>query len=563
MTPKELRTLGEDLHSKRWPLNSLWQEVADNLYPERADFTIWRPMGTDFASNLMSSFPVLCRRDLGNQIGAMLRPTARDWFHVERKFTPRDEEDTEVRRWLQWFEETMRRALYDRPADFVKATTQADHDFAAFGQTVLSPMMTAKNDGLLFRTWHLRDCAWQEDSDGKVDFVACKWKPTVGQMMELWGDKNHPEVMKRAEKSPFDECQCMHMVAPQSMVSEADRLVEGTRRRYPRWEFWYDCDHDHLIWKAPTEDKKYIIPRWQLVSSNTFGSQYAYSPATVAALPDSRLLQAMTFTLLEVSEKAANPPLIATRDAIRSDMAVFAGGVTWVDREYDEKLGEALRPLNQDFRGYNFGAEERQDIRQMLTKAFYLDKLTMPQRTAAMTAYEVGQRVQEYIRDALPLFGPMEMEYSAALCDETFAMLRRRGAFGPESAWPKALQQADIDFSFESPLHDAVEAQNVQKFQECIQLTSQVLGLDQSAAVLPNAIQMLRDGFKAIRAPATWVKTDAETKDAQKAMQQQAQQSQALDSMVKGSTVVKNLGPLAGQGTSGQPTNPNVAPAAA
>jgi hypothetical protein len=74
---------------------------------------------------------------------------------------------------------------------------------------------------------------------------------------------------------------------------------------------------------------------------------------------------------------------------------------------------------------------------------------------------------------------------------------------------------------------------------------------------------MLRDGFKAIRAPATWVKTDAETKDAQKAMQQQAQQSQALDSMVKGSTVVKNLGPLAGQGTSGQPTNPNVAPAAA
>jgi hypothetical protein len=36
-----------------------------------------------------------------------------------------------------------------------------------------------------------------------------------------------------------------------------------------------------------------------------------------------------------------------------------------------------------------------------------------------MTAYEVGQRVQEYIRNALPIFEPMEMEYNAALCDES------------------------------------------------------------------------------------------------------------------------------------------------
>jgi hypothetical protein len=41
-----------------------------------------------------------------------------------------------------------------------------------------------------------------------------------------------------------------------------------------------------------------------------------------------------------------------------------------------------------------------------------------------MTAYEVGQRIQEYIRGALPLFEPMEMEYNGALCERTFEILQ-------------------------------------------------------------------------------------------------------------------------------------------
>ena len=85
MDAKELNGIASQLFSKRMPLVSLWQEVADNFYPERADFTLRRSIGTDFASNLMSSYPVMCRRDLGNQFGAMLRPTAKPWFHVKRR----------------------------------------------------------------------------------------------------------------------------------------------------------------------------------------------------------------------------------------------------------------------------------------------------------------------------------------------------------------------------------------------------------------------------------------------------------------------------------------------
>jgi hypothetical protein len=250
----------------------------------------------------------------------------------------------------------------------------------------------------------------------------------------------------------------------------------------------------------------------------------------------------MTFTLLEAGEKATSPPMVAVQNVVRSDLALYAGGVTWVDEEYDERLGTALRPLEQDFRGFNFGVQMNQDTRTMLHKAFYLDALTLPQRTGDMTAFEVGQRVQEYIRAALPLFEPMEQEYNAALCDETFSMILRVGGFGDPRQFPKELRGADIAFSFESPLHDLIEQQKGQLFQQSQALIGAAIAMDPGAAALPKTEVMLRDALHGIGAPATWMNTEAYVND-QKQQQaaQQAQQSK-LAMIEQASNAAKNIG---------------------
>jgi head-to-tail connecting protein len=282
----------------------------------------------------------------------------------------------------------------------------------------------------------------------------------------------------------------------------------------------------------------YVIPRWQTVS----GSQYAFSPATVAALPDARLLQAMTLTLLEAGEKATNPPMVAVGEAIRSDISIFAGGVTYVDAEYDERLGEVLRPITQDKSGIPFGRDMRTDVMSMMHEAFYLNKLTLPANGPEMTAYEVGQRVQDYIRQASPIFEPLEHEDNGAVCETTFELMLRAGAFGSVEDIPQSIRGADIGFRFESPLHDAIERQKGQKYLEAKAMLADAISLDPTALANWDATQALRDALFAIGTPPKWIRSED---DMQKIADQQAEQMQAeemLKTMQQGADVAKTTG---------------------
>jgi hypothetical protein len=534
MEAKQLLDVANMLFVKKQPLTTLHQEIAENFYPERADFTLTRSLGADFAANLMTSYPVLCRRDLGNQFGTMLRPTAKSWFHTGIRHKQMDSNDNDTKRYLEWFQETQRRAMYDPLAMFTRATKEGDHDFAAFGQCAISVELNSRADGMLYRCWHLRDMCWQENENGRIGTIFRRWKPTAQVLTRIFKKVNQ-KVREAAAKTPFEEIDVMHMVV------EAD-MYDGDASGRPYWSIWYDVSHGELIEATPIWTQHYVIPRWQTVSN----SQYSYSPATVAALPDARLIQAMTYTLLEAGEKATSPPMIATQDAVRSDVAIYAGGITWVDNEYDERLGEALRPIAQDFRGFNYGLEMAASSRSMINEAFYLNTLKMPERAPAMTAYEVGQRVQEYIRQALPIFEPMETEYNATLCDHTFDLLWRNGAFGDPRSWPKSLRGAEIEFSFESPLHDAIEQQKGQKFQEAQGLISVAVSLDPSCATVPKAETALRDALTGIGVPASWMNSEQYVQEAKKAQQQQQAQQQQLAALEQGSNVVKNLGQSGG-----------------
>ena len=539
-----IKKQGDQLFEKRGPLLSLWQEIADNFYPERADFTTCRNIGEEMAANLTTSYPIIARRDLGNSFGAMLRPTAKEWFHL-RTNRP-DKETTISKQWLEWASKLTKNVMYDRRAGFARATKEGDHDFAAFGQAAISVEMNPDRSGVLYRCWHLRDVAWSEDVTGKVSTVHRKWKPTVADLCSLFPKTVHSKVREKLAKTPYDEVNVRHCVMP----SKAYAAMTGEKEfNQPFTSCFIDIDHDHVLECVGSWTAAYAIPRWSTVS----GSQYAHSPAVVAGLPDARLIQQVSCVLLEAGEKAVSPPMVAVQEAIRGDVSVYAGGITWVDAEYDERLGEVLRPMTHDKSGLNFGMELMQDLRSQLADAFFLSKLNLPpQGGPDMTAYEVGQRVQEFIRNALPLFEPMEADYNGQLCEMTFELVLRNTPEVRQSI-PKELAGMELDFTFESPLREAVEKIKVGQYLEASQVLATAIQLDPRVANIIDNKKASRDVLTAV-VPVAWLRTEAEVDRMAEEQAAQQQSAQLLQMMQQGADVaatISKASPTVGQGGAG------------
>lgn len=542
---KELLTQGDTLYSQRTSLLSVWQEIADNMYPERADFTQIRNAGyRQFANLLTTSYPVTARRDLASLFSSMLRPMGQQWFMM--KTTKPEEEDDAARLWLERSSMIMKRAMYDPEAQFVKATKAGDNDFVAFGQCVLTIELDYKTNTLLYKCRHLRDIVWTEDSRGQVGMVQDFWKPSASTLRSIYGDKIHSKVKEALAKDPTCEVQCRYMVIPADDYDLSTQSHDGTRRYV---HICVDTDNQWVMDFQVTYYKKYIVPRWETVSLILWGSQYALSPCVVAALPDARLLQSMTLTILEAGEKTTNPPLIAVEEAIRSDISVYAGGITYVDADYDEKLGEVLRPISQN-NNIPIGIEMIDRTKAAISSAFYLDKLNLPamDRGDKMTAFEVQQRVSEYIRNAMPLFEPVEQEYNAAVCEETFTILSHHGAFGPADEMPESLSGKNIGWQFISPLIEAEDEKKAQQYLNAKGIVAASIDLDPTAAALLNVQVALRDTLRS-SVPAAWVQSEEYMAGVnQKAAQQQEAASliQNMDAGAEAATKIGEAGQVLG-----------------
>lgn len=480
MRPRDIADRAAKLFSDRKAITTLWQEIAENFYPQRADFTIRRYIGEEFAEHLYSSYPILVHRDLSNAFAAMLRPRRKAWFEIEVE--EHDDLSQSTKAWLQWATKRQRAAMYDRRSHFIRATSEGDADFAAFGQCLITREINWKGNPphLLYRCWHLRESAWSENAEGAIGEFYFKWEPTIKQLKEQFGEDALHEQLKGAhvnKKKAGDlrTVKCMRCVMSTDVYAGQFDQAQG----YPWVVLYLDTENNHVISEYGAFSHGVTLPRWQTVS----GSQYAYSPAAVAGLPDARLLQAMSLTLLEAGEMSVRPPMIATQDALRGDIQLYSGGITWADVEYDERKGDVLRPINQDRRGLPMGFEQRDSQMAMLAEAFYINKLTLPPPEGDMTAFEVGQRVEEYVRAALPLFEPMEHEYNGALCEDTFDSMMRMGAFGPMEQIPPELSERDVHFRFTSPLHDAMERKDAATYLESSELIERAIAIGDNTAM--------------------------------------------------------------------------------
>ena len=305
--------------------------------------------------------------------------------------------------------------MYDPPAQFIRATRESDHDFAAFGNAVLQYSANISRDGLFYANYHLRDCAWMEGATGKPDCLHRNWETEASRLVHYFGDKVSIEVKKAYEKEPSKKFKCRHVVMP-SRLYQCGGKSGG---KHPYTSLYVELGSETILEEIGVPYFCYVVPRWQTVS----GSQYGTSMATSVLLPDARTLQIVMRTLREAGEKFVDPPMIAISEAIRGDIALYPGGVTTADVEYDERLGEVLRPVTQDRGGMPIGFDIATALKEDIRNGFMLDKIQLPEAGKNMTAFEVRRRLDEHVRQSSPIFEPIINDYNDPICEGTFKII--------------------------------------------------------------------------------------------------------------------------------------------
>lgn len=499
---KKLIKQSESLFSKKSPILTLWQELALNFYPQRADFTINRSMGEEFASHLMTSHPLIYHRTISDLAQQILQPVSIPWISMRKRYG-HDELSQESKKYIERMASKQRQAMYDPVAQYVRSSKEMFRDVFAFGQAALEIDFSVKNNALIYRVEHLRDMAWCENENREIDTIYVKKKLTARQLVSLFGQKCSDRVREAANKDPYQEFNCLRCIVPSEYYEGAQKFNQ------PYTVVFLEENDSNILEEVGSLTKKYVIPRMATVS----GSQYGFSPCSMIALPAARALQIMMLTLIEAGEKAVDPPTIYNSRIIKSDLSLFAGGATRADLEEGQRLSDSLMPIPSDYSGLTKAQEQFEAIKRELYEAFYLDKLNLPPDDGVeRTAYELSKRLQQSSRDASPIFEPILTEINAPICEDTFTLLMENGLFGGKEAVPEELRGEAIDFVFENPLQNIKDESLSQQLMEILQLTQTVAQID------PKVIQDLdirtayREAISGSGAPESWIrdKSDAD-----------------------------------------------------
>jgi hypothetical protein len=211
-----------------------------------------------------------------------------------------------------------------------------------------------------------------------------------------------------------------------------------------------DIESEHLVIEEGFEEFPFFIPRWDT------GDQEYGRGVGVLALPDVLTLQQMGKTMLRGLHRAVDPPWLLPADSMVNAPQMKPGGVSYYDAKAIRNLG-LTNPFQQmESRAQiPWGLNAQQASREQVFQLFYRNVLNLPIEGPSMTATEVIERREMFVREISAVFGRLETDYTGVLIERAFNIMLRKGAFGSPEDIPEELQGSEINFRFASPVEKA------------------------------------------------------------------------------------------------------------
>jgi hypothetical protein len=189
-----------------------------------------------------------------------------------------------------------------------------------------------------------------------------------------------------------------------------------------------------------------LTPRWERDS----GEIYGRGPG-IQALPDAKMLNQMSKTMLKAGQKAVDPPLMTSDRGVFGNVRTHAGGNTIVRLDGSGRFPiQALESRAQ----FGIGIDLIKARQEGVEGAYHADILEVF-RQPHMTATQVIEIANQVQRILSPVLGRQQSELLEPAVSRVFGIELRAGRLPTP---PAGLEEAIVQVEYQSPVARAQQA---------------------------------------------------------------------------------------------------------
>ena len=395
--------------------------------------------------------------------------------------------------------------------------------------------------GLRYRNIHLGELFFAANFQGQVDKVYRRFKMTLRQIAQKWGEKALPEGYQRQLKDkPETEVVIIHIVKPREHWEPRPL----SNKQYKFGSYYVMREGQHLLHEGGYRCLPYSTARYITAP----GELYGRSPA-MNVLPSIKVLNEEKKTLIKQGHRAVDPVLLAHDDGVLDGLSLKPGAVNYGAVTSDG------RPLVHTLPTGNvaIGKELMDDERLAINDAFLVTLFQILVQTPQMTATEVLERAREKGALLSPTMGRFQSESIGPQIEREFDLLMWQGLIPPP---PPALVEAGAEYKveYDAPLNRAMRADEaagtMRTFQWAAEIAAQtqdpsVMDFFDTDAIIPELMQINGAPFRFARSQ----EQVAQIRQGRAQAQQTQQLVQALPGMaaMQKAAAPEGTAPFAGQ----------------
>ena len=520
-----LRQLNQ-LEQQRKTWEHHWQEIGDYIIPRKADITLSRTAGDKRMEKIFDATAIHAAELLSASLHGMLTNPSSKWFDLQYRNDELNVDD-EAKEYLESQVEVMYKA-YQR-SNFAEQIHELYHDLVTFGTGVM--LIEDVEGDIRFSTRHISECFLSEDEWGRVDTVFRKFKMSLRAMAKKFGEEKLSEK-RQSEllKDPYKEVQIIHAVMPR----DDNMIAYGKKDSINKpWKSCYvDPDSKTILRESGFDEFPYVCPRFFKASHE---QNYGRSVSMVA-LPDVKMLNAMSETTIKAAQKQVDPPLMVPDDGFMLPVRTKPSGLNF----YRAGTRDRIEPLNIGANnpiGLNIEEQRRNHIRS----CYYVDQLLMgqgPQKTAT----EVIQLTEEKMRILGPVLGRLTAELLNPMTNRVYNILARKNQFAEP---PITLEGGDVDVEYVSPLAKAQRQSDIQSVMQMFELLSPLASINAGIFDHFDFDGLIRHILKTLAIPATVTKGEGQVAEDRENAAMQQQQAQEMAQVTQISEAMGSAAPMA------------------